>query len=229
MAHALAESSQFYLQSSAARAGDVDETVTAVRQSQAVDNLSVILDTIGDIGRHSPQSKPYLAIISGITTYLYVPLQCSSLFISSPTGSNTPPPTSPPVALHPLPPSPPPRSSLAGGQTCTPSGEWKASLTARARSLRRRPVPLDPLVNTQLRFNLLAAPSNPEARPSTVLQALLPILPSIVGRLCFLLLRLAGQPLGMPGIPCLPFASPPLNTRAIGSHPSSSLERSLIS
>jgi energy-converting hydrogenase Eha subunit E len=58
-AHALAESSQFYLQSAAAVLGEVDAATTARRQSQAVDNLVVTLDAIGDIGRHSPQSKSH--------------------------------------------------------------------------------------------------------------------------------------------------------------------------
>jgi hypothetical protein len=59
LSHSLAESSQFYLQSIAAQSGDVDAGMTARRQSQAVDNLAVILDTIGDIGRHSPQSRSF--------------------------------------------------------------------------------------------------------------------------------------------------------------------------
>jgi hypothetical protein len=57
LAHALAESSQFYLQSAAALLGEVDAGTTARRQSQAVDNLIVTLDAIGDIGRHSPESR----------------------------------------------------------------------------------------------------------------------------------------------------------------------------
>jgi hypothetical protein len=57
LSHSLAESSQFYLQSAAALSGEVDAAQTAIKQSLAVDNLAVILDTIGDIGRHSPQSK----------------------------------------------------------------------------------------------------------------------------------------------------------------------------
>lgn len=56
LSHSLAESSQFYLQSAAARSGDTDAGLTARRQSQAVDNLAVIMDTIGIVGRHSPQS-----------------------------------------------------------------------------------------------------------------------------------------------------------------------------
>lgn len=60
LSHSLAESSQFYLQSAAALSRDADATMTAIRQSQAVDNLAVILDTIGDIGRHSPQSEFFL-------------------------------------------------------------------------------------------------------------------------------------------------------------------------
>ena len=59
-AHALAESSQFYLQSAASLLGEVDNVTTARRQSQAVDNLIITLDAIGDIGRHSPQSKSML-------------------------------------------------------------------------------------------------------------------------------------------------------------------------
>lgn len=59
-AHALAESSQFYLQSAAALVGEVDAGTTARRQSQAVDNLIITLDAIGDIGRHSPQSESML-------------------------------------------------------------------------------------------------------------------------------------------------------------------------
>lgn len=53
--HSIAESSQFYLQSIAAIAGDISHSITATRQSQAVDNMTVVIDTIGDIGRQSPE------------------------------------------------------------------------------------------------------------------------------------------------------------------------------
>ena len=55
--HSIAESSQFYLQSIAAIAGDIDHSITATRQSQAVDNMTVVIDTIGDVGRQSPEGK----------------------------------------------------------------------------------------------------------------------------------------------------------------------------
>lgn len=53
--HSIAESSQFYLQSIAAIAGDIDHSITANRQSQAVDNMTVVIDTMGDVGRQSPE------------------------------------------------------------------------------------------------------------------------------------------------------------------------------
>jgi hypothetical protein len=53
--HSTAESSQFYLQSIAAIAGDISHSITATRQSQAVDNMTVVIDTIGDVGRQSPE------------------------------------------------------------------------------------------------------------------------------------------------------------------------------
>ncbi|GHJ83832.1 hypothetical protein NliqN6_0234 [Naganishia liquefaciens] len=62
--HSIAESSQFYLQSIAAIAGDIDHSITATRQSQAVDNMTVVIDTIGDVGRQSPEAFVILDIVS---------------------------------------------------------------------------------------------------------------------------------------------------------------------
>ncbi|KAJ9103827.1 hypothetical protein QFC21_002289 [Naganishia friedmannii] len=62
--HSIAESSQFYLQSIAAIAGDISHSITATRQSQAVDNMTVVIDTIGDIGRQSPEAFAILDIVS---------------------------------------------------------------------------------------------------------------------------------------------------------------------
>lgn len=54
--HAMAESSMFYLQTAAATSGEANLSLTAMRQSQAVDNLTVILDSIGEQNRALPQS-----------------------------------------------------------------------------------------------------------------------------------------------------------------------------
>ncbi|KAJ9120112.1 hypothetical protein QFC22_003010 [Naganishia vaughanmartiniae] len=62
--HSIAESSQFYLQSIAAIAGDISHSITATRQSQAVDNMTVVIDTIGDVGRQSPEAFAILDIVS---------------------------------------------------------------------------------------------------------------------------------------------------------------------
>jgi hypothetical protein len=53
--HTLAECGMFYLQVVAAAA--VGTVITAQRQAQAVDNLSVIINTLGERGRESPLSE----------------------------------------------------------------------------------------------------------------------------------------------------------------------------
>ncbi len=52
--HAVAECGMFYLQAAMATNG---ASWTAQRQSQAVDNIAVILEAIGQKGRASPLSK----------------------------------------------------------------------------------------------------------------------------------------------------------------------------
>lgn len=53
--HTLAECGMFYLQVVAATS--VGTVITAQRQAQAVDNLSVIVNTLGQRGRESPLSE----------------------------------------------------------------------------------------------------------------------------------------------------------------------------
>ena len=53
--HAIAECGMFYLQSTIAPA--TGTRWTAQRQSQAVDNIAVILEALGERGRESPLSE----------------------------------------------------------------------------------------------------------------------------------------------------------------------------
>jgi hypothetical protein len=55
--HAMAESGMFYLQTAAMALGQVAPEISSQRQSQAVDNLGVILQSIGEVGRGSPLSE----------------------------------------------------------------------------------------------------------------------------------------------------------------------------
>lgn len=55
--HAIAESGMVYLQAAAAASGQVPRDVTMQRQTQAVDNIGVILQSLGDLGRASPMSE----------------------------------------------------------------------------------------------------------------------------------------------------------------------------
>jgi hypothetical protein len=54
--HTVAECGMFYLQ--AAIAQQPGASWTAQRQSQAVDNIAVVLDAMGERGREGPLSKP---------------------------------------------------------------------------------------------------------------------------------------------------------------------------
>ncbi len=87
--HAMAESGMFYLQAAAMALGQAPSEITSQRQAQAVDNLGVILQSIGDVGRSAPASEFGGALDMLIELLTHSSSQCSSRSSSSPTGKPT--------------------------------------------------------------------------------------------------------------------------------------------